>query len=712
MNLSPAFAFWIWLVWAGSAAALPALPFLPVLCALPSLALALWPRARRRLKTVLWMMGSLGLGLWLIHGGLLSSWLGGGEPVPGRGAWALSLWMRIFAVAASGQLWLAAVPLPRLVASLLSGPLPARFGYLIASPLLLADQIRLRWTQVREAQLARGIAADGSLIERAAALPSLLFPLVMGLLNDLPARSAALDMKAFGLRSGTTGEDGAEPSAGSEAVRLTLAAFFSTSSAAPLLEASGLSLGAGEWALIRGGNGSGKSTLGLILAGGVDEHRPGSLRGDLRVLGTPLASRTTLQWSPFVQFVQQNPLLCFSGCAFTVEDEVAFGPQNLGLSRREVEKRTEEALELLDIARLRERALPHLSGGEAQRVVLACAAAMRPRLLILDEAFSRIQAEAVPVLAERLLAWSRRLRTAVVVLERDGAPLRPFCTAFFRLSGGRLLPELEPEPEREASPALPEPPPARGEVPLLEIRGLEFRWPGADGPLLREVNETLRLGDRAALTGPNGAGKSTLLRLCAGLLTPACGAVLLEGNPIGSLRSGERAARVGLLFQDPERQIFHSTVRDEVLFSLRDDPAPREERERRLTAALEEAGLTGREGCHPLDLNSAERRMVALASLGIREPELLLLDEPTRELDAGWMACFERWLSRRRGAVLAISHDPAFVARSFPRVWRLREGRLETASARSEDRRTILEKIIRTSRRRERASVHPSRSGA
>lgn len=69
MSLSPALVFWIWLMWAGSAAAFPALPFLPVLCALPSLALALWPRARRRLKTVLWMMGSLGLGLWLIHGG-------------------------------------------------------------------------------------------------------------------------------------------------------------------------------------------------------------------------------------------------------------------------------------------------------------------------------------------------------------------------------------------------------------------------------------------------------------------------------------------------------------------------------------------------------------------------------------------------------------------------------------------------------------------
>ena len=111
--------------------------------------------------------------------------------------------------------------------------------------------------------------------------------------------------------------------------------------------------------------------------------------------------------------------------------------------------------------------------------------------------------------------------------------------------------------------------------------------------------------------------------------------MLLEGEPVGGLGAVKRSERIGFLFQDPERQLFHSTVRDEVLFSLRNTALPREERERRLSASLDETGLTGKEGCHPLDLNSAERRMVALASLGIREPELLLLDEPTRELDAG-----------------------------------------------------------------------------
>ena len=102
MTLSPSFAFGIWLVWVGGAVALPALPFVPVLCAIPLLALALWPRARRRLRAVAWVMGSLGLGLWLVHGGVLNAWLGG-EPVPGRVRWAFSLWLRIFAVVSSGS---------------------------------------------------------------------------------------------------------------------------------------------------------------------------------------------------------------------------------------------------------------------------------------------------------------------------------------------------------------------------------------------------------------------------------------------------------------------------------------------------------------------------------------------------------------------------------------------------------------------------------
>lgn len=213
---------------------------------------------------------------------------------------------------------------------------------------------------------------------------------------------------------------------------------------------------------------------------------------------------------------------------------------------------------------------------------------------------------------------------------------------------------------------------------MLVIDDLSFRWKGETSPLLLSVNATLRPGERAALTGPNGAGKSTLMRLCAGLLEPEKGAVMLGGDPVGSMAPGERAARIGFLFQDAERQIFHSTVAGEVLFSLRKSPLSQDERMERMRQVLEVTGLSGKEEKHPLDLNAAERRMVAVASLSVREGDLLLLDEPTRDFDPEWQARFEEWMLSRREAIVAVSHDPEFAERLFPAAWSLDNGRLTT----------------------------------
>ena len=101
----------------------------------------------------------------------------------------------------------------------------------------------------------------------------------------------------------------------------------------------------------------------------------------------------------------------------------------------------------------------------------------------------------------------------------------------------------------------------------------------------------------------------------------------------------------------------------------------------RLHKALEATGLAGKEKKHPLDLNAAERRMTAVASLSVAEPELLLLDEPTRDFDARRQELFEAWLAERTGAVLAVSHDFGFVSRCFPRVWLLDEGAIQADDA-------------------------------
>ena len=668
---------------------LPAFPFAAVMAGLSAGAVLLWPRSRHRAKGVVFFMFPLALGFWLIHGGALQLFLGS-LVQPSRAVWALGLWLRILSVISASQLWLEYVPPPVLIRSLFAGRLPASWAFLLASPLLLAEQIRTRAAQVREAQLSRGVPVHGTFLERASSLTALVFPLVLGMLNELPARSAALDMKGFGLfprRSSLAreGETGALPALepapqtfNGKVAELREAAFLAPGETKPVLEIPEFSVLPGEAAYLEGGNGSGKSTLASMLSGAVPEHRGGSISGDVRVLGEDVTSRSCLAWSTDVQAVQQNPVLSLSGCTFTVREEVAFGPENLALPPAEIRTRVERALDLAGITHLGDRNPACLSGGEAQKLALASALAMTPRLLVLDEAFSRIHPADRHSLASVLRRQAREEGTALVVLEKPGNASSPWFPPAWHFRDGRLLPG--PSPVRSRRPAAGSSlfPEKKDDRPVLVIDDLSFRWKGETSPLLRSLNAVLRPGERAALTGPNGAGKSTLMRLCAGLLEPECGAVLLGGVPVGSMAPGERAARIGFLFQDAERQIFHSTVAGEVLFSLRKSALSPDERMERMRQALSATGLSGKEEKHPLDLNAAERRMVAVASLSVREGDLLLLDEPTRDFDPEWQGRFEEWMLSRPEAIVAVSHDPEFSGRLFPAVWSLDSGRLTT----------------------------------
>lgn len=214
---------------------------------------------------------------------------------------------------------------------------------------------------------------------------------------------------------------------------------------------------------------------------------------------------------------------------------------------------------------------------------------------------------------------------------------------------------------------------------MLTLNQVTWRWPNAADDCLREISLKLKTGEWLALTGDNGAGKSTLLRIMAGLLSPSSGTVAFNGEPIAKLKNRQRARHLGVLFQEAENQIFHSKVSEEVAFGLKLQKLPAADIARRTQAALQLCQLTDVADAHPLDLHTAQRRMVAVASLEAMAPEILLLDEPSRDFDAHWLAVFEHWLAvcRQRGtSVIAISHDPAFTQRHFSRVVRLKAGRL------------------------------------
>lgn len=654
---------------------IPLFPFLPILAAIPILILIAVPKSKGQLKRTAVFIFSFGLGLTLIHSGLIQHIFNLPQIQESRKIWALTLWLRVTSITVSGQVWLAITPPPVLTSYMFSSKIPPRLAYLLTSPFLFSAQLKNQWFLIREAQQARGIAINGSFTERLFSLYSLIYPLVAGILTSLPARSAALDMKAFGYSKSMEDMDDPEKPYKPDDGILVLKSFsfYHLNNTEPVFEDFSFSANTGESVLIYGGNGSGKSTLALLLAGGNGEYRPGKITGRAELMDIPISKYSTRQWAPFIQAVFQDPHLCFSGCTFDVDAELKFGPSNLNISKEEVSNRVQEAVEMLEIEHIKSRKLEHLSGGEAQKVIIACALAMRPKILILDEAFSRIQADSIPVFINRIQSWAKKHRCTVLILERNNS--LPFKSEYnFQIKNKRLFIEDKPIVQY-SSHVKPPHNPVKGE-PALSIENLIFCWPDEAKPLLSNINAKLYRGERAVLTGANGAGKSTLLRTCAGLLKPKTGGIYLYQKNIAEMRIKDRAAKIGFLFQEPERQIFHTTVRSEILFSLRGLKIKPEEKERLLQKSLEETGLKEKEMSHPLDLNSAERRMVALACISIIEPDVLLLDEPTRELDAKWMEQFEFWLSKRQSAVLAISHDPKFIERTFNLNWQLKDGKL------------------------------------
>lgn len=205
---------------------------------------------------------------------------------------------------------------------------------------------------------------------------------------------------------------------------------------------------------------------------------------------------------------------------------------------------------------------------------------------------------------------------------------------------------------------------------MLSIADLSFAYPGM-APLFTGLNIEVGGGDVLAVVGANGAGKSTLLRLMNGLLRPAGGRIAVNGLPIAGLKVHEIAVHVGTLFQTPEQQLFAATVADEVAFGPRQLRLPEAEVEGRVSAAMDRAGVSERAARHPLDLDNAARRFVALASVLAMTPNVLLLDEPQRGLDRGWTERLERIIGqerRRGGTVVLICHDMDFVERNAQSV--------------------------------------------
>jgi energy-coupling factor transport system ATP-binding protein len=401
--------------------------------------------------------------------------------------------------------------------------------------------------------------------------------------------------------------------------------------ARPALDDVSFEVEAGEFVALLGASGSGKSTLLRALAGLVPHFHGGRFSGRVLVSGRDTRTTRPAELAGTVATVFQEPE---EQVVFTrVLAEVAFGLENLGTAPREIVARARDALAAVGSEHLAERPVAELSGGELQRVCLASALALEPELLLLDEPSSQLDVDT----ARAVFEHARAHGCAVVVAEqRPELPLEYADRIVFVRDGvlGRELPPawLEPASQPEAACAGDD---------VVRAEGVSFAYPGGP-PVLVDESLVLRRGEVAALVGPNGAGKTTLAKVAAGLLVPSAGAVT-------------RAGSAAYLPQDPGRFLVAETVLDEVALAAGSD---------RARATLADLGLARFAERHPRDLSSGERERVAIATVLAIEPDLLVLDEPTRGVDPERKAELARLLRRQAPsrATLVVTHDRSFAA--------------------------------------------------
>jgi len=425
----------------------------------------------------------------------------------------------------------------------------------------------------------------------------------------------------------------------------------------PALEDVSLAVEPGEVVLLLGASGSGKSTLLRAFAGLVPHFHGGRFEGRIEVTGLDTRRHRPAELAGAVGMLFQDPedQVVFS----RVENEVAFGLENTGTPPGRIRERVAEALAAVGAEHLAERRVAELSGGELQRVCLAGTLALEPALLLLDEPSSQLDPDGAESLFELACRLASEHGTAVVVAEQRPARPLAHCDRVVFLQRGRVALDAPREEAiawlatqapayvaRDLAPRSSEPP--RGEA-VCRLEDVSFAYLDQLFVLDRASIE-LRRGEVVALTGPNGSGKTTLAKVAAGLLEPSEGSV-------------DRSGRACYLSQDPGRYLVRERADEEVALAVDGDLT-------RARAALAAVGLAGFEERHPRDLSSGERERLALAAVLVAEPDLLVLDEPTRGVDPerkDELAALLRAEAGRR-ATLVVTHDSAFVAGVADRV--------------------------------------------
>jgi energy-coupling factor transport system ATP-binding protein len=477
------------------------------------------------------------------------------------------------------------------------------------------------------------------------------------------------------------------------------------------LDGIDLAIERGSYVAVLGAAGAGVSTLLMALDGVVPQLVTGDLQGSLLVDGLDPVTVPVREMAGRVGIVFDDPELAAGQP--TVAEEVAFGLENLAVPEVAMPAQVAAALDAVGLTGFEPRSPATLSGGERQRLALAAVLAMEPAILVLDEPSSNLDPAGrramfdvvrrlhrergiTVIVADPDVESLARDATRVVVLDNgqvvaDGAPGAVLAdVAALRRWGVRvpqvadvsarlgisLAPvgvdaaaarlEIVPGPRS----AVPTAPASTGE-PVLDVREVTFRYPGAARPAVVDVSFRVRPGEIIGVAGANGGGKTTLARLLIGLVRPGAGAVVVAGVDIARRPVREVARSVGLVFQDPGHQLFATSVGAELALGPRAlglSEAQVGERVREVARVLDLEDVLG---AHPFRLGRSMRKLVALGAVLAMRPRVLVLDEPAAGGDprvASLVADRLRAVAEEGTAIIVTSHDMTLLASTAGRM--------------------------------------------
>jgi energy-coupling factor transport system ATP-binding protein len=499
----------------------------------------------------------------------------------------------------------------------------------------------------------------------------------------------------------------------------------------PALKGIDLSIEAGEFVLLTGPSGCGKTTLSRCLNGLIPHFYRGELKGNAIVNGLDIRENPTYKLALQIGLIFQNPDNQIF--ALTVEKDVAFGLENLGTEKKKMKEDINWALGATGIVNLRNRGTHELSGGQKQRLAIASILAMRPKILVLDEPTSFLD----PLGAERIfkvldqlnkehgitiILIEHRVDLATkyidkVILLREGElwdagpPEKVFLNEETRLAGvgvpklveltkrlnergvkfngiplspESFLEKMDPHiftlksmvSTKKAHQDLDEFVGQHRSSPIIRVDGISFSYPSGI-EALRGVSLDIHRGEFLAIMGENGAGKTTLVKHLNGLLRPQEGRVLLDGTDIADMSVAALARRIGLVFQNPDDQLFSENVEAEISFALKNFGFEEEVVSKRVNWALNLLDIDKYRNSSPFILSGGERKRVALASVLAWDPDVVVLDEPTIGQDYAQKEKLRHFLMQLRTqgkTTIIVTHDVEFVAECQPRIILMADG--------------------------------------